>query len=200
MDNRSKNINRRKFLGAGVLAGLGVANAGALFSSCQTHVSNPSLSLPPILKGAPKGRKLRAGLVGAGNRGTGAAINFISAGPDLEIIALADVFQDKIDSCRERFAGFNLPIPAENCFVGFDAYKKLMAINEIDVVILATPPQFRPDHFLEAITNKKHVFLEKPVCVDPVGAPSIIATAKKSRSFGSLCGHGNSTPPSTRLY
>ena len=82
-------------------------------------------------KGAPKGKKLRAGLVGAGARGTGAAINFISSGPDLEIIALADVFQDKIDACRERFASFNLPIPAENCFTGFDGYKKLMAIPDL---------------------------------------------------------------------
>ena len=148
MENNSKNINRRKFLGAGVLAGLGVDGASAILSSCEKKLDNRALGLPPILKGAPKGRKLKAGLVGAGNRGTGAAINFISAGPDLEIIALADVFQDKIDNCRKRFASFDLPIPAENCFVGFDAYKKLMAMPEIDVVICATPPQFRPEHFL----------------------------------------------------
>lgn len=186
MENGSKNINRRKFLGAGVLAGIGVAGASAILSSCKTELDNKSLGLPPILKGAPKGRKLKAGLVGAGNRGTGAAINFISAGPDLEIIALADVFQDKIDNCRQRFASFDLPIPAENCFVGFDAYKKLMAIPDLDVVILATPPQFRPEHFLEAVTNKKHCFIEKPVCVDPVGARLMIATAKKAAALG-LC-------------
>src|SRR5512133_2918754 len=110
MENKT-NIDRRKFLGAGVLAGATVIGANALLASCKKEASNASLGLPPILKGAPKGKKLRAGLVGAGNRGTGAAINFISAGPDLEIIALADVFQDKIDSCRERFAGFNMPIP-----------------------------------------------------------------------------------------
>ena len=124
MENESKNINRRKFLGASVLAGITVAGAGAILSSCKKELDNEEMGLPPILKGAPKGRKLRAGLVGCGNRGTGAAINFISAGPDLEIIALADVFQDKVDGCRERFDGFKLPIPAENCFVGFDAYKK----------------------------------------------------------------------------
>jgi myo-inositol 2-dehydrogenase / D-chiro-inositol 1-dehydrogenase len=93
-------------------------------------------------------------LSGTGARGTGAAINFISSGPDLEIIALADIFQDKIDACRERFASFDLPMPAENCFAGFDGYKKLMAMKEIDVVILATPPQFRPEHFLEAVKKK----------------------------------------------
>ena len=78
----------------------------AFLNSCKKQIDNESLGLPPVLKGAPKGRKLRAGLVGTGARGTGAAINFISAGPDLEIVALADVFQDKIDACRERFASF----------------------------------------------------------------------------------------------
>src|SRR5659263_171164 len=92
MKNEAKNINRRKFLGVGVLAGITVAGAGAILSSCKKEITNEAMGLPPILRGAPKGRKLRAGLVGCGNRGTGAAINFISAGPDLEIIALADVF------------------------------------------------------------------------------------------------------------
>ena len=98
-----KNINRRKFIGNTALAGIGIAGAGAVLSSCSRKVENKDLGLPPILKGAPKGKKLRAGLIGVGNRGTGAAIQFISAGPDLEIVALADVFQDKIDACRSRF-------------------------------------------------------------------------------------------------
>lgn len=178
------NINRRNFIGKTALAGLGIAGAGALITSCKKELTNKELGLPPVLRGAPRGQKLRAALVGAGARGTGAAINFISAGPDLEIIALADVFQDKIDACRERFASFDLPIPAENCFTGFDAYKKVMAIPEVDVVILATPPQFRPEHFLEAVTQKKHAFLEKPVAVDPVGIRSVITSGRKAASLG----------------
>ena len=180
------NINRRKFIGAAALAGIGFAGTGAIISGCKKKPDNKELGLPPILKGAPKGKKLRAGLVGAGARGTGAAINFISSGPDLEIIALADVFQDQIDACRKRFESFDppLPIPAENCFAGFDGYKKLMAIPDLDVVILATPPQFRPDHFLEAVMKGKHAFLEKPVAVDPVGIRSIITSAKKAQSVG----------------
>jgi myo-inositol 2-dehydrogenase/D-chiro-inositol 1-dehydrogenase len=78
-----QNINRRKFIGKTALAGIGLAGAGAFLSSCKRKPDTASLGLPPILKGAPKGKKLRAGLVGAGARGTGAAINFISAGPDL---------------------------------------------------------------------------------------------------------------------
>jgi len=181
-----QNIDRRKFIGKTALAGLGIAGAGALITACKRKPDTETSGLPPILKGAPKGKKLRAGLVGCGARGTGAAINFISAGPDLELIALADVFQDKIDACRERFASFKLPIPIENCFTGLDAYKKLMALPEVDVVILATPCKFRPEHFLEAVQNNKHAFLEKPVAVDPVGIRSVITTAKKAAAIG-LC-------------
>ena len=181
-----QNIDRRKFIGKTALAGLAIAGAGAMMTACKKKSTNQSLGLPPILQGAPKGKKLRAGLVGVGARGTGAAINFISSGPDLEIIALADTFQDKIDACRERFASFKLPIPAENCFTGFDAYKKLMALPDVDIVILATPCKFRPEHFLEAVTMNKHVFMEKPMAVDPVGIRSIIATARKAAAIG-LC-------------
>ena len=184
MTESSKNINRRRFLGATALAGIGVLGAGAVLSSCKNTKDSKALGLPPILNGAPAGKKLRAGLVGVGNRGTGAAINFISAGPDLEIVALADIFQDKIDACRERFAGYKRPISEENCFVGFDAYQKMMALDEVDVVILATPPQFRPLHFKEAVKQQKHVFLEKPLAVDPVGIRSVIATAKKAEAIG----------------
>jgi myo-inositol 2-dehydrogenase / D-chiro-inositol 1-dehydrogenase len=179
-----RNIDRRKFLGTAAIAGIGLAGAGAFMAGCKKTPVREIKGLPPILKGAPKGKKLKAGLVGAGERGTGAAINFLSSGPDLEIIALADTFQDKIDACRKRFAEFNLPIPQENCFSGFDAYKKLMAITDLDVVILATPPRFRPDHFLEAVTQNKHVFMEKPVAVDSNGIRSVITTAKKAESSG----------------
>ena len=179
-----KNIDRRKFLGKAALAGIGLAGAGALLQGCGRKKEVLPAGLPPILKGAPKGRKLKAGLVGAGGRGTGAAINFISAGPDLEIAAVADVFRDKIDAFRARFASFGLTIPEENCFTGFDGYKKLMAIEDIDVVILATPPKFRPDHFLEAVIMKKHVFMEKPVAVDSTGIRSIMSTARKAEAIG----------------
>jgi predicted dehydrogenase len=180
-----KDINRRKFISSAAMAGIGIAGAGAVISSCsRKKVDNAELGLPPILNGGPNGKKLRAGLVGVGNRGTGAAINFISSARDLEIVALADVFQDKIDACRERFASFKLPIPAENCFTGFDGYKKLMALPDVDVVLLATPAQFRPEHFLEAVKNNKHVFMEKPVAVDPVGIRSIITSGKKAEALG----------------
>lgn len=184
-NNTNKSgINRRKFLGATAFASLGILGASALISGCKDVKNAKALGLPPILKGAPKGKKLRAGLIGAGNRGTGAALNFISSGPDLHIVAIADVFQDKIDDCRQRLAKLKMDVPAENCFAGFDGYKKLMELKDLDVVILATPPQFRPEHFKEAVLQNKHVFMEKPVAVDPVGIRSVIASAKKAQAIG----------------
>src|SRR5664280_1125851 len=127
-----------------------------------------------------------AGVIGCGGRGTGAAINFLSAGPNLKIVALGDTFQDRIDSCRaEILKQKGQDVPVENCFVGFDAYQKVLGAG-VDLVILATPPFFRPDHLATAIQAKKHVFAEKPVCVDPVGARSVMATAQKAKGM-ELC-------------
>jgi predicted dehydrogenase len=92
-------------------------------------------------------------------------------------------FRINIDEFRKRFAGYKLDI-RRKLFRRFDAYKKLMALKEVDVVILATPPQFRPEHFKEAVLQNKHAFLEKPVAVDPVGVRSVIATAKKAEAIG----------------
>lgn len=186
MENKSNNYSRRKFLETAAFSGaVGALGFGAIISSCGRKKSNEELGLPPMLDHAPDGRKLKAGLIGTGHRGTGAAFNFLGAGPNLEVTALADVFQERINTCRDRFKKYGIEIPEENCFVGFDSYKKLME-TDVDVVILATPQHFRPEHFKAAIQNKKHVFMEKPVAVDPVGIRSILSTAKRAESLG-LC-------------
>jgi len=186
MEKNSKNLTRRHFLETAAIAGtIGTLGIGAAISSCSRKKSHEELGLPPLLDMAPDGQKLKAGLVGAGHRGTGAAKNFISAGRNLEITALADVFQERIDACRAQFNQYNIDIPEENCFTGFDGYLKLLE-TDIDVVILATPPHFRPEQFSAAIKAKKHVFMEKPVAVDPVGIRSILSTAQKASAFG-LC-------------
>ena len=161
MENQNKNVSRRKFLETAAIAGtIGTIGLGSALVSCNRKKTPEELGLPPLLSRAPDGRKLKAGLVGAGHRGTGAALNFISAGRDLEVVALADVFPDKIDECRARFKKYDLDIPEENCFTGFDGYKKLLE-TDIDVVLLATPPKFRPEHFAAAIKEKKHVFMQE---------------------------------------
>ncbi|WP_299584705.1 Gfo/Idh/MocA family oxidoreductase, partial [uncultured Sunxiuqinia sp.] len=108
----------------------------------------------------------------------------LNAGPNLVIHALGDVFQDRIDDCRNKLKNqANNEVADENIFVGFDAFEKVID-SGVDVVILATPPHFRPEHFAAAIQARKHVFMEKPVAVDPTGIRSVMATAKKAESLG----------------
>lgn len=176
-------LSRRNFLGKSALIGAaGVIGMNAL-ASCSSKSKTVDYVFPPVLDKAPDGTKLRAGLVGCGNRGTGAALNFLSAGNDLELVALADVFEDKVWDCRNKLSKQRVEVPETNCFWGFDSYKSLLEVD-LDIVILATPPHFRPAYFDACIQAKKHVFMEKPVCVDPVGARQIIATSKKAESIG----------------
>ncbi|AHW59647.1 Tat (twin-arginine translocation) pathway signal sequence [Draconibacterium orientale] len=176
-------LSRRNFLEKSALIGVaGVIGLNAL-SSCKNATKEVDYEFPPLLDQAPDGKKLKVGLVGCGNRGTGAALNFLAAGHDLHLVALADVFEDKVWDCRDKLLKQRVEVPETNCFWGFDAYKSLLDVD-LDVVILATPPHFRPMHFDAAVQAKKHVFLEKPVCVDPVGARQIMATSKKAESMG----------------
>lgn len=176
-------LSRRNFLGkSAVIGAAGVIGMNAL-ASCSSKTKSVDYAFPTILDKAPDGKKLRAGLVGCGNRGTGAALNFLAAGNDLELIALADVFEDKVWDCRSKLSKQRVEVPESNCFWGFDSYKSLLDVD-LDIVILATPPHFRPAYFDACVQAKKHIFMEKPVCVDPVGARQIIATSKKAESMG----------------
>ena len=95
-------------------------------------------------------------------------------------------FKDRVDSCREAILKEKgQEVPPDKCFVGFDAYQKVIDAG-VDIIITATPPFFRPEILAAAIQAKKHVFAEKPVCVDPVGARSIMATAQKAKGM-ELC-------------
>ncbi len=141
---------------------------------------------------APDGEPLKAALVGCGDRGTGAATQFLSAGPNLSIIALADVFPDRMETCRKvLLEKFNNNVDDDKCFIGFDAYQKVMAMDEIDVVLLCTPTHFRPEHFKAAVEAGKHIFMEKPCAVDPVGIRTVIASAKIAKSKGLTIITGN---------
>lgn len=178
------NFSRRKFLtSAAAVGAVGVIGANALVS-CAEKRKAVELNLPPLLDQALDGKPLKAGVIGCGGRGSGAALNFLDAGPNLTIHALGDVFQDRIDDCRKKLKKqADHDVPDENIFVGFDAFEKVID-SGVDVVILATPPFFRPEHFAAAIQARKHVFMEKPVAVDPVGIRSVMATAKKAESLG----------------
>ncbi|HYQ57458.1 MAG TPA: Gfo/Idh/MocA family oxidoreductase [Draconibacterium sp.] len=176
-------LSRRNFLEKSALIGAaGVIGMSAL-NSCKNKSKEVDYDFPLLLDTAPDGKALKVGLIGCGNRGTGAAFNFLASGKDLHLVALADVFEDKVKDCRERLLKHRIEVPEKNCFWGFDAYKSLLEVD-LDVVILATPPHFRPLHFDAAVQAQKHVFIEKPACVDPVGARQIMATAKKAENIG----------------
>ncbi|MDD2382255.1 MAG: Gfo/Idh/MocA family oxidoreductase [Mariniphaga sp.] len=176
-------LSRRGFIEkTAIIGAAGLAGVHAL-GSCKKKRKSVDYEFPPLYDKAPDGKKLRAGLIGCGNRGTGAALNFLAAGNDLELTALADVFEDKVWDCHSKLEKQNVHVSKSNCFWGFDAYQSLLQ-TDLDVVILATPPQFRPLHFDAAIQAKKHVFMEKPAAVDPVGARQIISTSRKAETMG----------------
>jgi len=177
--------SRREFIET--LGVIGAAGAvGAVAMGCGQRALYPEYAYPPLLESAPDGPVLRAGLIGCGGRGTGAAQQFLEAGPNLEVIALADYFQDRLDSCRRTlWENKAVEIPDENCFTGFDAYLQLLE-TDVDVVLMATPPYFRPQHFEACVEARKHVFMEKPVAVDPVGCRSVMASSRQADGIG-LC-------------
>jgi predicted dehydrogenase len=179
-----KDLKRRDFI---TKATLGTVGAATLISACSSGNETESVDEPPeLLDQAPDGKVIKAGLIGCGGRGTGAAINFLDAGPNLEITALGDVFQERIDNCRANLKEKKgVEIADENCFLGFDSYQKVID-SGVDLVLLCTPPHFRPIHVEAAVNAHKHVFMEKPIAVDPVGARSVLVSSKMAESRG-LC-------------
>lgn len=125
---------------------------------------------------------IKIALIGCGNRGTGAAVQALSTKQNLKLVAMADAFQDRLDSSykilKQKFAD-KVDVPEDRQFVGFDGYKQ--AIPLADVVLLVTPPGFRPIHFEEAIKQGKHAFIEKPVAVDAPGIRKVLAAAEEAK-------------------
>jgi len=179
--------SRRRFLSTSALAAIGTIGAAQLLNSCTGGNSKKKeIKLPELLNMAPDGKVLKAGLIGCGGRGTGAAINFLDAGPNLQITALGDVFQDRLDKCRgELKTQKNVEIADEKCFLGFDSYEKVLD-SGVDIVLLCTPPHFRPQHVEAAVKAGKHIFMEKPCAVDPVGARSVLVSSERAKQSG-LC-------------
>ena len=170
MKSKKERINRRGFLehsakitAAGLMLSRLPANTKKLFS----------------IEG-----EIKVALVGCGGRGTGAASQALEADKDVRLVAMADAFKDQANDCikslTEKFPQSNqLNINEETIFTGFDAYKN--AIDMADVVILTTPPAFRPVHFEYAISKNKHVFMEKPVATDVSGIRKILKAGKEAK-------------------
>jgi predicted dehydrogenase len=135
--------------------------------------------------------KVRIGLIGCGGRGTNDATKCLRSSQNVELVAMGDLFKERLDRClrtlsrspsessRGRISVSNkVNVTQDTCFVGWDAHKKVVACDDVDMVILTEPPHFRPGHLKAAIEAGKHVFMEKPVAVDPVGVRSVIASSE----------------------
>jgi len=200
MKNHSKtNVSRRQFIKK---SGIGVAS------------TTVAMHAPFIISAhAAPDQQINIGLIGCGGRGTGAALDAVNAAtnviyPDsgyhtedakegaqaaaknVKIVAMADVFEDRLLSSLQQLQKVGLDVKKENCFVGFDAYKKLLEIPEINYVILATPPHFRPAHLSATIEAGKNAFIEKPAAVDAAGVRSIIESGKLAEQKGLAIGSG----------
>ena len=191
-----KGLSRRSFLKstamAGALGTIGVGGTATVLTSCGGGSGSASAPLrapgtyyiPNLVDFATDGRELKAGVIGCGGRGAGAAFDFLNAGNGLTITALCDTFKERVDELADSLKKEkNLDIPADKRFVGLDSYKQVID-SGVDVVIIATPPNFRPIHFKYATDHNVHSFLEKPICVDPVGYRLIVATARQAAAKG----------------
>ena len=162
----------------------------------------------PELVRAAGPEKLRAGLIGCGGRGTQAAVNLLSGDPTVELVAMGDVFEDHLEGSLKQLrdpeflaenvkqaadftgkpvadlaktVGERVKVAPDHRFTGFDAFQKVIA-SDVDIVMLCTPPGYRPQHFEAAVAAKKHVFAEKPIATDPVGVRRFMAAARRPRN------------------
>jgi len=133
---------------------------------------------------------LKVGLLGCGGRGSGAALNMLQGQNNVQLVALADLFEDRLTQTRRRFENSKdeaiakqVNITDDRCFVGFNAYKQILA-TDIDILIEGTLPYSRPTHLEAAVEAGKHIFTEKPFAVDPYGIRKVIAAAEKHKAAG----------------
>ena len=145
----------------------------------------PSMPMDAMVN-MSNGKKLKIALVGCGGRGTGAAAQALSADDNVELVAMADAFEDRLQGCLAQLnksfkekAKKKIKVKEKHQFVGFDAAEKAMDLA--DVVILTTPPGFRPQHFEYAVKTGKHVFMEKPVATDVPGIRRVLAAARVAK-------------------
>lgn len=182
----SIGLSRREFVKSSA-----IATAAIVAGGCTT-MGRTGAGAPAIGRKLPE--RIRIGLIGCGYRGTDAVKDCVkAAGPGgAEVVAMGDLFADRLNGSREELKklGDACRLSDDRCFTGFDNYKGVLACEDVDLVILATPPGFRPTHLKAAIDAGKHVFMEKPVAVDPTGVRSVIASsdAAAAKGLAIVCG------------
>jgi len=130
---------------------------------------------------------IKVGMIGCGGRGTGAMTQAMNTtGGEIKLVAMADAFADRLQGAIRGITGQHptkVDVPKDRQFVGFNAYKELLETN-CDMVILATPPGFRPQHFEAAVKAGKQIFSEKPVAVDGAGVRRFLAANEEAKAKG----------------
>ena len=188
----SKNkISRKDFLSTSALLGVSTLVGTSALTSCgeKGPVYTPikeagTYYVPELPDKAIDGKELKAGVIGCGGRGSGAIVDLLNAANGIKVVALGDTFADRLNGLRNNLKNrHKQEVPEANCFVGFDAYKKVID-SGVDMVVIATPPAFRPIHFQYATEKGVHSFLEKPIAVDAKGYRTIMATAKQAKAKG----------------
>lgn len=153
------------------------------FVSSTAATTAALAALRPGVFGAAQKRPLKSAMIGTGGRGTGAASDHIEAakqlGVDLKLVMLGDVFEDRLERSIGALKNVGIEISRGQCVLGFDAYKRVMDAD-VDIVLLTTPPNFRPVHMAAAVAAGKHIFVEKPVAVDPVGCRRVMEIGKQA--------------------
>lgn len=175
----SSAADRRSFLKTSTVAAVG-ATLGGLSIARSAHAAGDD--------------QIKVGLIGCGGRGTGAAAQALHTEGDVKLVAMGDAFQDRLDDSlknleKDEAIKGRIDVPTDRRFVGFDAYKQVID-SGVDLVILATPPGFRPIHFAAAVDAGKHVFMEKPVAVDAPGVRTVLEAARKSKEKNLAVGVG----------
>ena len=158
----------------------------AFIGNCALLAGSPLLlNLPVNAFAAPGTNTLKVGLIGGGGRGKGAVANILKADANVQLWAIAELFQDRLDRARSELAKKSprSNVPQERCFSGFDAYKQVIA-SGVDIIIDASPPHFRPIHTEAAVEKGIHVFAEKPGATDPAGCRKLIAAGELAAQKG----------------
>ena len=184
MKNESLAPTRREFLRKSTTAAAAIS----------------TLAAAPSRVFAAGNERIRVGVIGCGNRGSGAAANCLEADPAVEIVAVADALPDRVTKFSESLADWagknskpgerRVTVTKETTFIGFDAYRRLLAVAPLDVVIVTSPVAFHPLHLEACVKAGKHVFVEKAAAADPVGCRRLIAAGElaKERKLSVVAG------------
>lgn len=174
-DSSKESTNRRAFLKTGSAVSAGLAGAAAM----QVPMRGAEAA-----EGSPE--LVRIAIVGVGGRGTGALNDTLTINDNIQLVATADIDENKQGVLKRLEAkyGDKVAVKADKNYVGLDAYKRVLDDPDVDVVLLTTPPGFRPRHLLDAVEAGKHVFAEKPSCVDPAGYRICLQAHKKAEENG----------------